>query len=169
MGASRTAPRRVWLLKTEPESFSFDDLLSAPKKRARWDGVRNYQARNFLRDDVAIGDLALVYHSSADPTGVVGLARVVKAAEPDPTQFDPDDDHFDGKSQREEPRWVQIEIEALARLPQIVTLAMLKADPRLARMLVVQRGQRLSVQPVQAGEARAVLELAGLDPAKFLS
>lgn len=168
MASKASPPRRIWLLKTEPESFSFDDLLTAPKKRARWDGVRNYQARNFLRDDVAIGDLAFIYHSSADPTGVVGLARVVKAAEPDPTQFDPKDDHFDGKSKPEAPTWVQIEIEALARLPQTVTLKTLKEDPRLARMLVVQRGQRLSVQPVQVGEARAVLEQAGLDPAKFL-
>lgn len=161
--------KRVWLLKTEPASFSFDDLMRAPKRRSAWDGVRNYQARNFLRDDVRKGDLVLVYHSSAEPTGIAGLARIVTAAEPDPTQFDPADEHFDAASERAHPTWVQIQIEALVPLPRFVELGSLKKDPRLARMLVVQRGQRLSVQPVQAGEARAVLELGGVDPDEFLS
>lgn len=160
---------RVWLLKTEPQSFSFQDLLDAKGRRAAWDGVRNHQARNFLRDDVRVGDLVLVYHSSTPPIGIAGLARVVGAAEPDPTQFDPADEHFDPASKRASPTWVQIRIEAVAALPRFVTLEALKADARLARMLVVQRGQRLSVQPVQAGEARAVLGLGGLDPGEFLA
>jgi predicted RNA-binding protein with PUA-like domain len=164
----KSAVKQIWLLKTEPQSFSFDDLLRAPRRRTAWDGVRNYQARNFLRDDVSEGDLVLVYHSSSDPSGVVGLARVVRAAAPDPTQFDPRDEHFDPAAKSSAPTWVQIEIEALERLPRFVTLAALKQDPRLGRMLVVQRGQRLSVQPVQIGEARAVLELGGLDPGDFL-
>jgi predicted RNA-binding protein with PUA-like domain len=163
---SRSA--RVWLLKTEPSSFSFEDLMRAPKRRTAWSGVRNYQARNFLRDDFAPGDLVLVYHSSSEPAGVAGLARVVGAAEPDPTQFDPADEHFDPASKRASPTWVQVVIEGLAPLARFVPLETLKKEPRLARMLVVQRGQRLSVQPVQEGEARVVLELGGLDPAEFL-
>ena len=159
----------VWLFKTDAASFSFDDLLRAPKRRAAWDGVRNYQARNLLRDEAHPGDLVLVYHSSADPTGVAGLARVAGGAEPDPTQFDPADEHFDASSKRTSPTWVQIRIEALVPLPRFVLLQTLKQDPRLKRMLVVQRGQRLSVQPVAVEEARAVLELGGVDPAEFLS
>jgi predicted RNA-binding protein with PUA-like domain len=161
------AEARHWLLKTDPESFSFEDLWSAPQRRATWDGVRNHQARNFLRDSMRVGDHVLVYHSRADPPGVAGIARVSAAARADPTQFDEGDDHFDPKARREDPTWYAIGIQALARAPHFVTLDMLKSDPRLARMFVVQRGQRLSVQPVQAGEWQAVLELAGLDPRKF--
>ncbi len=162
--ASRHAARerRHWLLKTEPSSFSFDDLWRAPRRRTAWDGVRNYQARNFLRDDVAVGDLVLLYHSSAEPTGVVGVARVSRAARPDPTQFDPRDEHYDPRSKPEAPTWLEVEIEALAPCPRCVTLADLRADAALARMLVLQRGQRLSVQPVTAPEFRRVLELGGL-------
>lgn len=164
----KPAAARVWLLKTEPTSFSFQDLLDAPGRRATWDGVRNHQAKLLLRDEVRVGDLVLVYHSSTPPIGVAGLARVAVAAETDPTQFDPNDEHFDPKSTRASPTWVQIRIEGLVALPRFVTLAALKHDARLARMLVVQRGQRLSVQPVQMGEARAVLELGGLAPGEFL-
>jgi predicted RNA-binding protein with PUA-like domain len=161
------AVARHWLLKTDPESFSFDDLWAAPKRRATWDGVRNHQARNFLRDSMRSGDHVLVYHSRADPPGVAGIARIFGAARPDPTQFDAADEHFDPKARREDPTWYAIDIQALARVKRYVSLEMLHSDPRLARMFVVQRGQRLSVQPVQPGDWRVVLELAGLDPEEF--
>lgn len=159
--------RRTWLFKTEPTSFSFDDLLAAPLARTHWDGVRNHQARNLLRDEVKRGDLVFVYHSSAEPTGIAGLARVVGESTADPTQFDPRDEHFDPKSTPTAPTWVQVEIEALARLPRFVELAALKREPRLARMRVVQRGSRLSIQPVDPAEARVVFALAGLQDGDF--
>lgn len=153
-----------WLLKTEPESFSFDALLAAPRRRTGWDGVRNYQARNFLRDSMRVGDLVLVYHSNAEPPGVAGVARVSSGPRPDPTQFDPADPHFDPDARREAPTWIEVEIEAVARAPRYVSLDELRGDARLGRMLLLQRGQRLSVQPVQRDEWRIVLERAGLDP-----
>ena len=156
-----------WLVKSEPESFSFDDLCRAPGRRTGWGGVRNYQARNFLRDTMRVGDLVLVYHSNAEPSGVAGVARVSGPARPDPTQFDPADDHFDADSDRADPTWFEVEIEAVARLETFVSLDDLKREPRLERMLVVQRGQRLSIQPVQVGEWRVVLALGGLDPDEF--
>ncbi len=153
---------RHWLLKTEPGVFSFDDLLRAPKKRTGWSGVRNHQARNFMRDAMAVGDGVLIYHSSAEPTGVAGLARISAAARPDPTQFDARSEGYDPKSRREDPTWLEVEVEAVRALPRFVELATLKAHPGLAKMLVVQRGQRLSVQPVQPAEWALVLELGGL-------
>lgn len=161
------AHARHWLLKTDPESFSFDDLWRAPKRRATWDGVRNFQARIFLRDAMRVGDHLLVYHSRAEPPGVAGIARVAGAARPDPTQFDPDDEHFDPKARPDDPTWYAIDVQALAPVARFVTLDALKADPRLRRMFVVRPGQRLSVQPVEVGEWAAVLELAGLDPDEF--
>jgi predicted RNA-binding protein with PUA-like domain len=158
---------RHWLLKTDPESFAFDDLWRAPGRRTSWDGVRNHQARNTLRDDVRAGDLVLVYHSRAEPPGVAGIARVASAARPDPTQFDPEDEHFDPKARRDDPTWYAIDVQALAPVKRFVSLDELKQDKRLARMLVVQRGQRLSVQRVEPGEWSVVLELAGLDPKEF--
>lgn len=158
---------RHWLFKTEPESFGFDDLAAAPRKRTGWDGVRNHQARNFLRDDVAVGDLVLVYHSSSDPSGVAGVARVSRAAHPDPTQFDPRSHHFDAKSKREAPTWVQVELEAVRPLARFVSLAEIRAEPALAGMLVTKRGQRLSIQPVRPEEFAVVCRLGGLGRGDF--
>jgi predicted RNA-binding protein with PUA-like domain len=156
--------RRYWLLKTEPSSFSFDDLWSSPRRRTAWDGVRNHQARNFLRDTMQPSDLVIVYHSSAEPPGVAGFGRIASRARPDPTQFDPTDEHFDPKAGRASPTWFEIDVEAIAKGRRFVPLAELRSEPSLARMLVLQRGQRLSVQPVQEGEWRAVVAMAGLDP-----
>ena len=158
---------RYWLLKSEAECFGFDDLVRAPNRRTGWDGVRNYQARNFIRDSMSIGDLVLYYHSNAEPSGIAGIARIASAAHPDPTQFDPANEHFDPKSRREDPPWMQVEVEAVAKLPRFVSLEELKRDARLAKMLVLQRGQRLSVLPVEPGEWRVVLEIAGLAPSAF--
>jgi predicted RNA-binding protein with PUA-like domain len=159
--------RRYWLLKSEPDAFSFDDLLAAPKRRTFWDGVRNYQARNLLRDELAVGDGVLYYHSNAAPPGIAGVARVVVAGEPDPTQFDARDAHHDPRSDRAAPRWYGVTIEGLRAAPRFVTLDALKARPALADMALVQRGQRLSVQPVTAAQWRLVLRMAGL-PARVL-
>ncbi len=151
-----------WLLKTDPDSFPFDALWNAPRRTSGWDGVRNHQARNYLRDSMRVGDLALIYHSSSDPVGVIGVARIASAARPDPTQFDPRDDHFAAQSQREAPTWWEVDVQALVRCPHFVTLAELRAERRLAGMAVLQKGQRLSVQPVEGADFDFVLELAGV-------
>jgi predicted RNA-binding protein with PUA-like domain len=155
-----------WLIKSEPEEFSFDDLWQARGRRAMWDGVRNYQARNYLRDGMRVGDGVLFYHSNAEPAGVVGVAEVVRAAYPDPTQFERGHPHEDPKSDPDDPRWVAVDVRAVARLALTVRLADLKADPLLAGMAVAQRGSRLSVTPVTPAEWAAVLALGGVAPAK---
>ena len=156
------AKRRYWLMKSEPDVYSFDHLLKDKGKRTHWDGVRNYTARNFMRDDMKVGDGVLFYHSNAKPPGVAGIAKVVKEGYPDHTQFDPKDKHFDPKSNPDDPRWMMVDIQAVAAAPTFVTLDELKANAKLEEMAVVQRGQRLSVQPVTAAEWREVLKMAGL-------
>lgn len=146
-------------MKSEPDVFSIDDLAAAG--RAPWDGVRNYQARNFLRDQMQPGDLVLFYHSNAEPPGVVGVARVAGPARPDPTAFDPKHDGHDPKSDPSAPRWFLVDVDFVEKLPRAVSLAELREDPALAKMLVVQKGQRLSVQPVTAAEFERVLALGG--------
>lgn len=152
---------RHWLLKTEPEAFSFDDLLKAQSGTTGWGGVRNYQARNLLRDELKKGDRALIYHSNADPPCVVGEAEVVREGYPDPTQFDPRDDHYDAKSSREAPRWFQVDVKALRKLPKPVPLPLIRETKALRKMALIQRGQRLSVQPVGPAEYAAILALSG--------
>jgi len=150
-----------WLFKSEPEVFSFDHLWRAAERTTSWGGVRNYQARNLLRDDIARGDVVLFYHSSTEPSGVAGLARVVRPGHPDPTQFDPADPAHDPESTRDAPRWYAVDIQALAPLPRFVPLAELRAEPRLAGMVLLKRGSRLSIQPVTPAEFRIVLSLGG--------
>ncbi len=154
--------RRYWLFKSEPDAFSFDDLWKAKKRTTLWDGVRNYQARNLLRDDVQVGDGVLYYHSSCQPPGVAGIAEVVRAGYPDPTQFDPADAHHDPKSDPGDPRWYAVDIRAVARGGRFVPLEELRGERRLADMGVLRRGNRLSVQPVSAAEWKVVLGLLGL-------
>jgi predicted RNA-binding protein with PUA-like domain len=156
------ATARHWLLKADAGCFSFDDLWRAPGRRTGWDGVRNFQARNYLRDGVQIDDGVLFYHSNGDPSGIAGIARVVGAATPDPTQFDPDDEHHDPRSSRAAPLWFQVEIEAVAPLPHFLALAELRTAPELTSLLVLRPGQRLSVLPVTATEWAAVLRRGGL-------
>lgn len=151
---------RHWLLKTEPSSFSFDDLWKSPKRTTGWSGVRNYQARNLLRDEIKKGDRVLIYHSSAEPPAVVGEAEVVREGYPDPTQFDGKDDHYDPDSRPDAPRWFQVDVKAVRKLPREVPLSELRASKALAKMALLQRGQRLSVQPVTPAEYEAILELA---------
>jgi predicted RNA-binding protein with PUA-like domain len=153
-----------WLFKSEPSEFSFDDLWAQKSRTTRWDGLRNYQVRNFLRDEVRAGDEVLFYHSSADPTGVVGIAQVVREAYPDPTQFDARHPLFDPKSERADPRWLAVDIQATRRLERVVTLAAIKASPRLKGLRAVQPGSRLSITPVTEGEWNEVLRLATGSP-----
>ena len=150
---------RHWLLKSEPSVFGFADLLAAPGRTTGWDGVRNYQARNFMRDDMRVGDLVLFYHSNADPTGVAGVAEVVREAYPDPTAFDRDDPHHDPKSRPEAPTWVMVDVRAVEPFAALVPLERLRATPALAGMELLRRGSRLSVQPVAPAEFAAVLAL----------
>jgi predicted RNA-binding protein with PUA-like domain len=151
---------RFWLLKTEPSVFSFADLLKAPRRTTGWGGVRNYQARNYLRDEIKKGDRALIYHSSADPPAVAGEAEVVREGHPDPTQFDRNDgDHYDPASSVESPRWYQVEVRALAALPHPVSLERIRRTPALRDMLLIRRGMRLSVQPVSREHYDVIVEL----------
>ena len=155
---------QYWLIKSEPAEFSFDDLWKAPARRTSWDGVRNYQARNFMRDGMRKRDGVLYYHSNADPAGVVGLAEVAREVYPDPTQFERGHPHEDPRSDPGEPRWLMVDVRATRRLKRVVSLADLKAEPALAAMAVVQRGSRLSVTPVTAAEWAIVLALGAVAP-----
>lgn len=158
---STAAPnaRRYWLLKSEPGSFSIDALMAAPGRTTLWDGVRNYQARNFMRDDMRPGDGVLFYHSNADPAGVAGIAEVSAAARADSTALDPAHAGYDAKSRAEAPTWVAVEIRGVERFRAVVTLAELRADPRCATLQVLRRGNRLSVTPVTEAEWTAVCAL----------
>ena len=154
-----------WLMKSEPGCFALEDLEQSPGKVAAWDGVRNFQARNLLRDQIKVGDGVLFYHSSCAEPAIVGLAEVLRDGYPDHTARDPGSAHFDPRATADMPIWYMVDIKFLARLPQPLTRAMLRTHPVLAGMLLLQRGTRLSVQPVTADEWRAVLALAGMvDP-----
>ncbi len=150
---------RYWLMKSEPSVFSIDDLAAAKEQTTRWDGVRNYQARNLLRHDIAVGDGVIFYHSSADPPAAAGTAKIVRAGYPDPTQFDPRDGHFDRDSQRDDPRWFSVDIKFESKFTRPVTLPELRAAPALKEMVLLRRGSRLSVQPVTAGEWKQILKM----------
>ena len=151
--------RGYWLLKSEPGAYSLDDLERDGE--TYWDGVRNYQARNLMRDFMGKGDLALYYHSNADPTGVVGIARISGEAYPDPTQLDPKDPHYDPKADPENPPWVVVDVAYEGRFETPVTLQELKEEEALEGMLVTRRGQRLSVQPVSEAHFRQVCRMGG--------
>lgn len=143
---------RYWLMKSEPESFSIDRLAFMPEQTTPWDGVRNYQARNFMRDEMKEGDLVLFYHSNCDEPGVVGIAEIKGVPYPDVTQFDAKSRYFDPKSSPENPRWVLVDVKFVRKLKRTVSLREIKADERLKNMVLVQKGSRLSVQPVTKEE-----------------
>lgn len=151
--------RGYWLLKSDPDTFGWDDFIGSDDRTTMWDGVRNYQARNFLRDDVRSGDGVLFYHSQQD-RAVVGTARVVRAGYPDPTQFDPREKGHDPGSKPDDPRWFAVDIKAGRKFARPVTLDDLREVPELADMRLLQRGNRLSVFPVTASEWDAVLRMA---------
>jgi predicted RNA-binding protein with PUA-like domain len=154
--------RRYWLVKSEPDTFSFDDLLARPDRTTHWDGVRNFQARNFMRDEMKRGDLVFFYHSSADPTAIVGIAEVVRDGYPDSTALDPKDSHFDPKSKKEEPTWYMVDLKAREKFPKPLTLGELRELKGLEKMVLLQKGSRLSVQPVTEREWEIICRAAGL-------
>jgi predicted RNA-binding protein with PUA-like domain len=149
---------RHWLMKSEPSECSIDDLAKAPKQTVPWVGIRNYQARNFMRDEMRAGDGVLFYHSSCPEPGIAGLAEVASAAYPDETQFDAQSHYFDAKSKPEAPRWSLVDVKLVRKTP-LLALAAMRAAPSLATMRVLERGSRLSITPVTADEWRAVLAL----------
>jgi len=155
--------QRYWLMKSEPTCFSFTDLCAAPRQTSPWDGVRNFQARNLLRDEIQPGDGVLFYHSGIAQPSIVGLAKVVRAGYPDHTALDPRSGHFDPRATAENPIWYMVDVQAVAPVEQPLTRADLSRHPLLCGMGVMRRGNRLSVQPVSADEFKTVLALGGLD------
>ena len=155
-----SATRQYWLMKTEPSSFSIDDLARSPGRRTSWDGVRNYQARNFLRA-MRKGDQALFYHSNADPPAIVGVVEIARTAYPDETAFDRKDHHYDPKSTPGRPIWDMVDVRLVRILPRPLPLEELRQQRALKGMELLRRGSRLSVQPVRAHEWNAIIKLAG--------
>ncbi|MEI6096467.1 MAG: EVE domain-containing protein [Gammaproteobacteria bacterium] len=151
---------KYWLMKSEPSCFSIDDLSQAPKKTSCWDGVRNYQARNFMRDEMRVGDLVFFYHSNCQPPGIVGIAEVVRAAYPDFTAWDPDSEHPDMKSTPDKPRWFMVDIQFRQKFAHFLALDALKHHPELSKMPLLRKGNRLSVLPVSSEEWEFIVQLA---------
>ncbi len=149
-----------WLFKSEPDCFSYADLAANPDRTTGWDGVRNYQARNMIRDEIKVGDGVLYYHSNAAPPAIVGIAEVVREGHPDPTAFHPDADHFDPKSREDDPTWYQVSIRAVRAIEPHLTLPSLRAIPGLASMELLRKGSRLSIQPVSTVEWETIMSLA---------
>lgn len=143
---------RYWLFKSEPSCFSLDDLKHAPHQTTHWDGVRNYQARNFIRHDMQVGDQAFFYHSNCTPPGIVGTMQIVKNAYPDDTAFDPTSEHPDLKSTPDNPRWFMVDVQFAYAFKQLISLDMLKQQPSLSHMQLLKKGNRLSILPVSADE-----------------
>src|SRR6056297_3195985 len=148
-----------WLMKSEPDAFSIDDLVNMPDQTEHWDGVRNYQARNLMRDRMKIGDLAFFYHSNCKVPGIVGIMEVVREGYPDHTAFDPQSKYFDPKSDPGKPRWMMVDIKYVRHTERIIPLAELKEQPALANMALVRKGNRLSVMPVSEAEWQHILSM----------
>ena len=155
------AERKYWLFKSEPTAYSFADLLGEQDRTAEWDGIRNYQVRNLMRDEMKVGDAVLFYHSSTTPMAVVGTARIVKEAYPDPTAWDPGDKHFDPRSTPDKPVWLMVDIQAEREFSRPITLQEIKDHPKLQNMMVARRGMRLSIQAVAKEEWDEILSLGG--------
>lgn len=151
---------KSWLVKTEPESFSIQDLARAKGQTTCWSGVRNYQARNMLRDEMQVGERVLFYHSGGDAPSIVGTATVARAGYPDPTAWDPNDSHYDPKSTRQSPRWYAVDLKLEQIFARPLSLESLREIPALKEMELLRKGSRLSVQPVRPGELATVLKLA---------
>jgi predicted RNA-binding protein with PUA-like domain len=148
-------------MKSEPSDCSIDDLAQLPQQTVPWFGVRNYQARNFMRDDMRVGDLAFFYHSSCPEPGIAGIVKISRAAYPEATQFDPQSKYFDPKSSLEKPRWLHVDVQLVKKLP-LISLAQLRAEPALADLRILQRGNRLSITPVDKAHWDEVLRLGKL-------
>lgn len=152
---------QYWLIKSEPETCSIDDLARAPKKTEHWDGVRNYQARNFMRDQMQIGDLAFFYHSNCKVPGIVGIAKVNSKPYPDHTAFDPNSKYFDPKSNPDNPRWMMVDFKFVEKFKNLVALSDLRTNHKLESMKILQKGNRLSITPVTKAQWNEVLKMAG--------
>lgn len=151
---------KYWLMKSEPDTFSIDDLARRPNQTEAWDGVRNYQARNLMRDQMSVGDGVFFYHSSCPEPGIAGLAKIVSKGYPDPTQFDARHPHYDPGAKPEEPRWYLVDVKLERKFSRVITLTELRAhEDRLQGMVLLARGSRLSVQPVRPEHWRAILKL----------
>ena len=152
-----------WLMKSEPDTFSIDDLAQRPKQIEPWDGVRNYQVRNMFRDQMKQGDLSFFYHSSCPEPGIYGVMKIISNAYPDPTQFDPKSDYYDAKSTQEDPRWLLVDVQFERKLDKPVLLSELREhEAKLAGLRVLEKGTRLSVTPVTAPHWKYVCKLAGI-------
>jgi predicted RNA-binding protein with PUA-like domain len=157
LGPRAEGERRYWLMKSEPDVFSIDDLKR--EKKTSWENVRNYQARNYMTQGMKLGDRALYYHSNAEPSGIAGICEIVKLAYPDPTQFDPKSEYFDEGATKEAPRWFMVDVGFVQRFDEVISLDAMKANPALEGMLVLQKGTRLSITPVTKEHFDAVLAL----------
>lgn len=150
----------LWLFKSEPDCFSIDDLSRRPRQTEHWDGVRNYQVRNMLRDEIKVGDQGFFYHSSCTPPGIAGIIEVVKNAYPDFTAWDLNSEHYDPRSTPENPRWYMVDVKLVKKFPRLVTLDEIKRHSGLKHMQVTRKGLRLSITPVQPEEWNIILKLA---------
>jgi len=148
---------KYWLIKSEPDVYSIDDLQK--DKKTFWDGVRNYQARNFMRDEMKKGDQVIFYHSNTEPPGAVGICEVVKEGYPDFTAFDPDDKHYDPKSKEDNPTWIMVDVKFVNKFNKPVSISEIKENPKLKNMKLVQRGNRLSVMPVTKTEFDEIVKM----------
>ena len=150
---------RYWLMKSEPDAFGIDDLQTRPQQTEHWDGVRNYQARNMMRDEMKIGDQVFFYHSNCDEPGIVGIATVVREGYPDFTAFDPDNKHYDPKSNPDKPTWIMVDVQFVRKLRRTITLRELKLQTALSDLALLRRGNRLSIMPVTATQWEFILSL----------
>ncbi len=158
---------RHWLLKSEPDTFSFDDLKDRPRRTEPWNGVRNYQVRNFMRDDMSPGDLGFFYHSSCPEPGIPGVIEIASPARPDPTALDPESDYHDPKSDPDNPRWLLVDVAWKADFKRFVPLSELREHPELADLLILRRGNRLSVTPLERPHFDFICRLGGVNPKKL--
>jgi predicted RNA-binding protein with PUA-like domain len=154
---------KFWLIKSEPSEFSIDDLEKSKNKTTYWDGVRNYQARNFIRDEMKVGDKVLFYHSNTEPNAIVGVCEIAKEAYPDHTQFDSKHVHHDPKADKKNPAWFMFDLKLVNKLKRQISLEEIKSNPKLTKMRLVQRGNRLSVMPVTKEEFEEILKMGNLE------
>jgi predicted RNA-binding protein with PUA-like domain len=151
--------KQYWILKSEPSTYSIDDLINEPNHITPWEGVRNYQARNYLRDSMKVGDLGFFYHSNCTVPAIVGIVEIVRSGYPDKTAFDPKSLYFDPKSTQDNPRWIRVDVEFKHKFATPLSLQTLKNNPKLRSLILVQKGNRLSVMPVTKQEWQAILAM----------
>ena len=149
-----------WLFKADPKDYSIQDLANEPNQTTSWDGIRNYMARNLIRDEIKKGDNILIYHSNADPKGIVGIGQVVRSAYPDHTALDQSSDYYDPKSSKDNPIWYMVDVKLIKTFPEVIELRVLKDTKGLEKMMLTQRGSRLSIQPVRKSEWNIIMQLA---------